>query len=690
MPTMQVERHCQPTKTQSDGASPVSARPPKPKRSVRSSRQEDITTHIHTLTDAQRRDTSPPASDAKVSSHSNFLGTTGYLGVFRETPWWGSRISWNGSLQTEFEHWRTNQTYTCARLVRLICAVGFYRKHITWYYQRGRFTIIPAPLVLDSLSLVQEHVEKNAWNQEGNWKDIYERITATTSQPLEFSSDTSAEEFYSLYTGENLRWEFVGFMFALAGGSVQRRYKGNHVLDLGNGEEMVADTFTKEMVLATNACMEICRQLGHVNDLMIWMRHTYCLVGSEVLGETSERVYNVFGDIASNVYAMGLHRDHYSANVPFFLSETRKRVLAAIHKSDKNGATFRGRPPRLPYQYCDFALPLDLADDQLFLDEKSIRVALNGLDDEGWNSQGQFYPATIIRMRHIVTTLGEKMLGLSLGSRTMSYHQDLLETHQLCQQTWDRIPVRFRYSSDCWQQKDHLECLARAIVYLDFLSNVFQIQRIRRQEEPEATKDLLDTSMQLLSVIIDMIKQVQRHENIKQIPWILLIYGIPAAKVLVTEVHRHTVSNQPLPSSSSRSEIIRNLSFLISWVETSGMSPSVTGAACLELTKLIGRLLDEALNYQTPHFPPSSLVGATNLQEVDKLGLVTLAQSTVPAQITTDEAMNRSESQNQLQGLIDLGVGDDAFLGLGCGFASDRFNWLDEIELETDMGPWRL
>jgi hypothetical protein len=139
-----------------------------------------------------------------------------------------------------------------------------------------------------------------------------------------------------------------------------------------------------------------------------------------------ERIYNVFGEIASNIYAMGLHRNHNSANVPFFLSETRKRVLASIHKSDKNGATFRGRPPRLPCQYCDSALPLDLADDQLFLDEESLQVALGALDDEGWNSQGQFYPATLIRMRYIVTTLGEKMLGLSLGSRTMSYHQDLM------------------------------------------------------------------------------------------------------------------------------------------------------------------------------------------------------------------------------------------------------------------------
>jgi hypothetical protein len=122
---------------------------------------------------------------------------------------------------------------------------------------------------------------------------------------------------------------------------------------------------------------------------------------------------------------MGLHSSHHSDNVPFFIAETRKRVLASIHKSDKNVATFFGRPPRLPYQYCDFVLALDLSDDQLFLDERSLQDVLSKLDDQGWNSQGLFYPATVIRMRHILTTLGEEMLLLSLGSKNTGYQKDL-------------------------------------------------------------------------------------------------------------------------------------------------------------------------------------------------------------------------------------------------------------------------
>jgi hypothetical protein len=187
-----------------------------------------------------------------------------------------------------------------------------------------------------------------------------------------------------------------------------------------------------------------------------------------------------------------------------------------------------------------------------------------------------------------------------------------------------------------------------------------------------------------------------------------LIFGIPVAGVLVTEVRRHTISNQPLPSSSSRSEIIRSLSFLISWVETAGLSSSVTGSTCLELTKLIGRLLDEALDYQAPPLLTSpSLAATTSLQGVDNMGVVTPAQTTVSVQLSTEETMNRPEPQNQLQGLIegegpieslwfgmgmgmDFGIADDAFLGLECDFASDGMNLLDEPALDINMDTRRV
>jgi hypothetical protein len=137
------------------------------------------------------------------------------------------------------------------------------------------------------LRRTQEYIEKSAWNQERNWDKIYHQITTATSHSLRLTIETSLEEFYSLFTGENLRWEFIGFIFALSGDSVRRRYDETEILDLGNGEEMDVDTFCREMLLASNSCIEICKQFEYVNDLTTWLYQYHLYLGSEVLGETS-------------------------------------------------------------------------------------------------------------------------------------------------------------------------------------------------------------------------------------------------------------------------------------------------------------------------------------------------------------------------------------------------------------------
>lgn len=58
-------------------------------------------------------------------------------------------------------------------------------------------------------------------------------------------------------------------------------------------------------------------------------------------------------------------------------------------------------------------------------------------------------------------------------------------------------------------------------MYLEYLLSVFQIQRIRRQEDPEATKDLIDTSVQLLSAIVGMTRYYQHCDVKRNFGWIV-------------------------------------------------------------------------------------------------------------------------------------------------------------------------
>lgn len=204
----------------------------------------------------------------------------------------------NRYLDDEFEHWRTDLKYSAARVIRLASAMPFYLEHIKWYYGRGRFTIIPGPIILDSLSQTVAYMESHPWNVTGNWASIYDELMAATKAPLEVSSNTSASEFSSQFTGPQLRLGFIGFIFAMAGISVQGRFPSRQSLELGNGESMDTDAFTKEMVLACYYCIEVCKQTSYVNDLTIWMRYMHVLLGAEVLGESSmspSKVRNLHG-----------------------------------------------------------------------------------------------------------------------------------------------------------------------------------------------------------------------------------------------------------------------------------------------------------------------------------------------------------------------------------------------------------
>lgn len=68
---------------------------------------------------------------------------------------------------------------------------------------------------------------------------------------------------------------------------------------------------------------------------------------------------------------------------------------------------------------------------------------------------------------------------------------------------------------------DSIECLARLIIRLEYLFSVLQLQRIRCQENSEATGDLLDTCLQVLSIVVDLTSQYGVHEIRKQFAWIV-------------------------------------------------------------------------------------------------------------------------------------------------------------------------
>jgi hypothetical protein len=125
------------------------------------------------------------------------------------------------------------------------------------------------------------------------------------------------------------------------------------------------------------------------------------------------------------------------------------------------------------------------------------------------------------------------------------------------------------------------------------------MQRILRQQTQTAVPALLEISMKLLSTVMVFNKQrnqtyhVQRHY-----PSIILFYCLPSAGVLALELRRCTLENVPLPSTVSRADLIRNLSVLISCLDSVILPGDGNHKLCSELNKMLALVLDEVLNYQ--------------------------------------------------------------------------------------------
>ena len=214
-----------------------------------------------------------------------YLGSISFLPVLR-----GNQL---GLLErpslpppVDLSRWRGDRAYMASRLIRLLSGLDFYIELVTSYYALGEFTVVPARLIIDPLRYTKIYLESTGWLEQSRHEDLYYKITKNTTTSLPTTA-TTPEEFYSLYSGENLRWEFVGLIFSLAAFGMECYPARDPVLCLDNGEQLSMEAFTAEMAVASNACLQLSKQYDNVNDLMIWLQCSNTGLAADVFGETS-------------------------------------------------------------------------------------------------------------------------------------------------------------------------------------------------------------------------------------------------------------------------------------------------------------------------------------------------------------------------------------------------------------------
>lgn len=94
----------------------------------------------------------------------------------------------------------------------------------------------------------------------------------------------------------------------------------------------------------------------------------------------------------------------------------KKRLSGGCFWNDKEIAMFTGRPPALSHRHFSCPLPSDVSDEALMEGGERLQDELAQVDDEGWNTQGKMYDATICRIMACTAIIQDEVMELFIGN----------------------------------------------------------------------------------------------------------------------------------------------------------------------------------------------------------------------------------------------------------------------------------
>lgn len=176
-----------------------------------------------------------------------------------------------------------------SKVVALLHPFSVIQSLIHHHFSLSHIFIVAAPLVLGALPHVKSIVERQSSADGGSKNDALSmKISQNTLRPFVIPSSITARDFHTLFTDENLRWEFIGFIFACAGRSAIIKPANSSIFVKDSGEVVDRDIFCHDMMMASRTCVALCRQNGAVvNDLLIWLLYENLVFSTMHYGDSS-------------------------------------------------------------------------------------------------------------------------------------------------------------------------------------------------------------------------------------------------------------------------------------------------------------------------------------------------------------------------------------------------------------------
>jgi hypothetical protein len=429
---------------------------------------------------------------------------------------------------------------------------------------------------------------------------ISEKLLENSIRPLKVPPDCKFSEYHLLFTGANMRWEQLALLFTAAGLAAILLVPTDPLLSFVGQLPADKQQFIHRMLRLGSSCLGFCTDVGHLNDLGVWILHEHCLLLSQVLGDAHYLTWRRFGDLASALFATGLHQEiKESPDVPFWLTEFRRRCVGVIYGIDKMMSVFLGRPPRVSQRYCSVITPLDLDFEDFAEEGPELSKKLASIDKiTGWNVDGAMRKSSHTRCFVIINRIREDILELSLGRSVDDVSTISADIARRNEEAWNDFPKSHKYYSEIWTGKRTAdECVTTVIIYLDVVYNEFLLQRtlVRRVRAP--SEALIRISRLLLSTCITVVNNRSHLSPVGcDAAWIVVLYGLPASGVLALELLQQSQNRAQMTKDFPRSEVIQNLSVFVACLGWIHMEGDGNYHLCIQARNMIQRILDRVLS----------------------------------------------------------------------------------------------
>ncbi|KAJ5674408.1 uncharacterized protein N7477_004342 [Penicillium maclennaniae] len=215
----------------------------------------------------------------------------------------------------------------------------------------------------------------------------------------------------------SFRWEIIGLAFTFVGAGAVLPGDWESLFQL-EGKPVISRKDMGYLALsATETCLKFCNDAGILNDVVSWLtcQHTY--LTTFIHGDRDYRGWRALGDLTTVIFTLGLNQPSSDSDIPFWLSETRKRIMGSAYSADKQSATFLGRPPRLSWRFCNITLPLDISFREVVAEPSVRDMAISRLDADGWSKTRSDSQAVWVRVALLMGPVRESILELSLNQQ---------------------------------------------------------------------------------------------------------------------------------------------------------------------------------------------------------------------------------------------------------------------------------